>query len=218
MPFDPIASGSRAPVDSPTCTNGIPRSLQVLRMYPIFFEFVVLVDAPLVVKSLITTPACCPSIFPNPTILPSRGVTSLSSSNAEAPSRPTSKKLPGSTSLSKRSCAFKSPDSRRFSSFRSPPIPAAALRLLSNSSINSLCFICFSPLIFDNMFFDRETFDRLLIKCWRIAGLQTDFSLAKWQRVLKQLVLVLQKSIELSLGPDKACSDCRFHPVINFAA
>jgi hypothetical protein len=32
MPFEPMASGRRAPVDSPMCTNGKPRSVQVRRM------------------------------------------------------------------------------------------------------------------------------------------------------------------------------------------
>ncbi len=32
MPLEPMASGRRAPVDSPTWTKGMPRSVQTLRM------------------------------------------------------------------------------------------------------------------------------------------------------------------------------------------
>jgi hypothetical protein len=54
---------------------------------------VALVDAPLVVKSLTTTPTSRPSIRPKPVSLPSRGVPSASASMLEAPSRPTSAPL-----------------------------------------------------------------------------------------------------------------------------
>ena len=91
MPRAPIASGSRAPVDSPMWTNGKPFSVATRRMCPIFFELVALVDAPFTVKSLTHTATSRPSIRAKPAILPSRGVFSTSSGNIpDAPRRPVS--------------------------------------------------------------------------------------------------------------------------------
>ena len=54
MPREPIASGSRAPVDSPMTTSGMPRSVAVRFMCATFLLLVALVEAPFTVKSLTT--------------------------------------------------------------------------------------------------------------------------------------------------------------------
>jgi hypothetical protein len=64
MPREPIASGRRAPVDSPTTTSGMPRSVAVRFMCATFLLLVALVDAPLTVKSLTTIATSRPSILP----------------------------------------------------------------------------------------------------------------------------------------------------------
>ncbi len=95
MPFEPMASGSRAPVDSPTNTTGMPRSVAMRRIWPTFLLLVALVDEPLTVKSLTATATSRPSIRPKPQILPSAGVVSRSSGTTlEVPSRPVSIKVP----------------------------------------------------------------------------------------------------------------------------
>ncbi|MNC98519.1 hypothetical protein D3C83_165040 [compost metagenome] len=64
MPREPIASGSRAPVDSPITTSGRPRSVETRFMCAIFLLLVALVEAPFTVKSLTTTQTSRPLIFP----------------------------------------------------------------------------------------------------------------------------------------------------------
>ena len=64
MPREPIASGSRAPVDSPMMTSGMPRSVAVRFMCATFLLLVALVEAPFTVKSLTTAATSRPSILP----------------------------------------------------------------------------------------------------------------------------------------------------------
>ncbi len=64
MPREPMASGSRAPVDSPMITNGMPRSVAARFMCATFLLLVALVEAPLTVKSFTTAAASRPSILP----------------------------------------------------------------------------------------------------------------------------------------------------------
>jgi hypothetical protein len=61
MPRAPMASGSRAPVDSPMMTSGTPRSVAVRFMCATFLLLVALVEAPLTVKSLITAATSRPA-------------------------------------------------------------------------------------------------------------------------------------------------------------
>ena len=64
MPREPIASGRRAPVDSPISTSGMPRSVAVRFMCAIFLLLVALVDAPFTVKSFTTMATSRASILP----------------------------------------------------------------------------------------------------------------------------------------------------------
>ena len=146
IPREPIASGNRAPVDSPTWTKGNPFCVATVRTWPIFFEFVALVDAPFTVKSFTQSPMSRPSILAKPTILPSRGVCSSSALiTLDAPNNPVSIKLPLSTSASIRSHAFSCPRAFLFSSFCGPPIPAAFPRRRSSSSSVSSCAMALFP-------------------------------------------------------------------------
>ena len=79
IPREPIASGKRAPVDSPITTSGMPRSVAVRFMCPTFLLLVALVEAPLTVKSFTTRHTSRPSMRAKPAILPSHAVSSASS-------------------------------------------------------------------------------------------------------------------------------------------
>ena len=97
MPRDPMVSGMRAPDDSPRKTSGKPRRVATCFMWAILRPLVLLLDAPMTVKSLTTKAASRDRIRPKPAILPSAGVFSRSAGfDAEVPNRPDSMKLPGS--------------------------------------------------------------------------------------------------------------------------
>ena len=135
MPRAPIASGRRAPVDSPTTTSGIPRSVAVRFMWPTFLPLVALVEAPFTVKSLTRTATSRPSIRAKPAILPSVCVSaSCSGYTPDAPNNPDSMKLPASTNAATRSRAFSCPAFFRRASLSAPPMPSARARRASYSS------------------------------------------------------------------------------------
>ena len=97
MPREPMVSGMRAPEDSPRNTSGRPRRVATCFMCAILRPLVLLLDAPITVKSFTTSAVSRDWMRPKPAILPSAGVLSRSAALvADVPKRPDSMKLPGS--------------------------------------------------------------------------------------------------------------------------
>ncbi len=133
MPRAPMWSGMRAPELSPRKTMGRPRLVATRFMWPILRPLVAADEAPITVKSLATTAQSRPSIRPKPATLPSAG--ERSGSAGEAPNRPDSMNVPGSSRRSTRSRTFSTPWALRRASFSGPPIASARARLVSYWSV-----------------------------------------------------------------------------------
>src|SRR5690606_29418762 len=116
----------------------------------------------------------------------------------ELPKRPSSMKLPLSINLSSLSCAFKSPDSLRLSSFFWPPIRDAAVRFSSSLLSNSPCFMILFPLVFNVVFFNRQPIERFFVQLRKISGCQMNFSVLARKRIQEQAIDMFEKPVEFS--------------------
>src|SRR5690606_4453698 len=103
------------------------------------------------------------------------------------------------------------------SSFFWPPIRDAAVRFSSSLLSNSPCFMILFPLVFNVVFFNRQPIERFFVQLRKISGCQMNFSVLARKRIQEQAIDMFEKPVEFSLRTDQACSNRRFHPVVDFA-
>ena len=96
-PAEPMRSGMRAPLDSPSSTSGSPRLAATCFTCLIFFMLITDDDAPSTVKSFDTSAISRPAMRAKPATLPSAGVLWRTSGRTPTANMPDSIKLSGST-------------------------------------------------------------------------------------------------------------------------
>ena len=95
-PADPMRSGMRAPLDSPSRTSGRPRFAATCFTCLIFFMLMTDDEAPSTVKSFDTSATSRPPMRAKPATLPSAGVLWRTSGRMATANMPDSMKLSGS--------------------------------------------------------------------------------------------------------------------------